>query len=348
MADAVERTELVPGKTISRLLKGGWHLAGGHGAIDRAQAIEDMAAFVEAGITTFDCADHYTGVEALIGAFRAAYPALAEDVQIHTKFVPDHDRLGNVDRGYVEGIIDRSRQRLGVDALDLVQYYWWDTDVPGYVETAQMLADLRAAGKIAEIGVTNFDVGRLQRLLDADIPIAANQIQYSPIDLRSENGMVALCLEHDIKLLCYGTVAGGFFSADWLGRPEPMGPFENRSLTKYKLIIEDFGGWALFQELLGALRRVGEHHDATIGQIAARWILDRPGVAGAIVGATSTRHLAENLEIAAIRLTAADMAEIAAVTDRRTGPLGDCYDLERDKTGRHGSIMRYNQNEGRV
>ena len=160
--------------------------------------------------------------------------------------------------------------------------------------------------------------------------------------------MVALCLEHDIKLLCYGTVAGGFFSADWLGRPEPMGPFENRSLTKYKLIIEDFGGWALFQELLGALRRVGEHHDATIGQIAARWILDRPGVAGAIVGATSTRHLAENLEIAAIRLTAADMAEIAAVTDRRTGPLGDCYDLERDKTGRHGSIMRYNQNEGRV
>ena len=48
-----------------------------------------MAAFVEAGITTFDCADIYTGVEALIGAFRARYPELAADVQVHTKFVPD-------------------------------------------------------------------------------------------------------------------------------------------------------------------------------------------------------------------------------------------------------------------
>ena len=153
----VERTELVSGKTISRLLKGGWHLAGGHGEIDRAQAIEDMAAFVEAGITTFDCADIYTGVEALIGAFRAAYPALAENVQIHTKFVPDHDRLASVDRAYVEGIIDRSRRRLGVEALDLVQYVWWDTDVPGYIETAQILRDLRADGKIAEIGVTNYN-----------------------------------------------------------------------------------------------------------------------------------------------------------------------------------------------
>lgn len=344
----VERTNLVLGKTISRLLKGGWHLAGGHGAVDPARAIEDMAAFVEAGISTFDCADHYTGVEAMIGDFRAAYPELAKQLQIHTKFVPDHDRLGSVDRTYVEGIIDRSRQRLGVDCLDLVQYYWWDTSVPGYVETAQMLKDLRATGKIAEIGVTNFDVGRLQRLLDAGIPIAANQIQYSPIDMRPENGMVALCLKHDIKLLCYGTVAGGFFSANWLNQPEPVGPFDNRSLTKYKLIIEDFGGWSLFQELLAALARIGDRHGATIGQIAVRWILDRPGVAGAIVGATSTRHLPENLAIAALRLTAEDGAEIAAITDRRAGPVGDCYDLERDKTGRHGAIMRYNQNEGRV
>ena len=77
----VERTDLAPGKTISRLIKGGWHLAGGHGDIDPKQAIDDMAAFVEAGITTFDCADIYTGVEELIGQFRAAYPDLADKVQ---------------------------------------------------------------------------------------------------------------------------------------------------------------------------------------------------------------------------------------------------------------------------
>ncbi|MFZ9479646.1 MAG: aldo/keto reductase, partial [Steroidobacteraceae bacterium] len=68
---------LAPGYTISRLIKGGWHLAGGHGSVDRQQALRDMAAFVEAGITTIDCADIYTGVEELIGEFRAQYPALA-------------------------------------------------------------------------------------------------------------------------------------------------------------------------------------------------------------------------------------------------------------------------------
>ncbi|MDP6404113.1 MAG: aldo/keto reductase, partial [Alphaproteobacteria bacterium] len=83
-------------------------------------------------------------------------------------------------------------------------------------------------------------------------------------------------------------------------------------------------------------------------QVVLRWILDRSGVAGAIIGATSTRHLAENLGVFGIALTSADRAEIAAALDRGPGLEGDCYDLERDKTGRHGRIMRYNQNQGRV
>ena len=87
----VERFEIEPGYDISRLVKGGWHLAGGHGRESSAPAaIRDMAAFVEAGITTFDCADIYTGVEELIGAFqgRPSEPRFG-CVQIHTKFVPD-------------------------------------------------------------------------------------------------------------------------------------------------------------------------------------------------------------------------------------------------------------------
>jgi aryl-alcohol dehydrogenase-like predicted oxidoreductase len=119
---SLERIEIAANYEISRLIKGSWHLAGGHGPIDRARAIEDMAAFVEAGITTFDCADIYTGVEALIGEFRRAYPDLADRVQIHTKFVPDFDQLPHLEPAQIEAIIDRSRSRLGVDALDLVQF----------------------------------------------------------------------------------------------------------------------------------------------------------------------------------------------------------------------------------
>src|SRR3569833_3042728 len=95
-----------------------------------------MASFVEAGITTFDCADIYPGVEELIGTFRRAYPTLARQVQVHTKFVPDLSELGSVDGRYVEHIIDRSLHRLGVERLDLVQFHWWDYDVPRYVEAA--------------------------------------------------------------------------------------------------------------------------------------------------------------------------------------------------------------------
>ncbi len=346
--NAIELADLVPGYKVSRLLKGGWHLAGGHGDIDRDSAIRDMAAFVEAGITTFDCADHYIGVEEMIGDFRAAYPSLAPSVQIHTKFVPDFARLGHVHKAYVEDIIDRSLCRLKVERLDLVQYYWWDTDIPGYLETAQYLSQLRDAGKIGHLGTTNFNVAQLGQLIDAGIPIVANQLQYSPIDLRPQNGMIEFCQANNIKQLCYGTLAGGFFSERWLGEPEPTHPFENRSHTKYKLIIDDFGGWALFQELLATLARIARRHDATIGQVALRWVLSRPTIVGAIVGATPTRHLAENAATFAFDLDGEDQAAIKSVTDRRIGPQGDCYDLERDKSGRHGAIMRYNQNEGRT
>ena len=119
----VERFEIEPGYDISRLVKGGWHLAGGHGRIDRAEAVRDMVAFVEAGITTFDCADIYTGVEELIGDFRAAHPSLAPHTQVHTKFVPDLGRLGRMTRTDVERIIDRSLRRLRMERLDLVQYF---------------------------------------------------------------------------------------------------------------------------------------------------------------------------------------------------------------------------------
>jgi aryl-alcohol dehydrogenase-like predicted oxidoreductase len=67
---SLETREIAPGYAITRLIRGGWQLAGGHGTIDRAQAVEDLLATFDAGVTTFDCADIYTGVEDLYGALR--------------------------------------------------------------------------------------------------------------------------------------------------------------------------------------------------------------------------------------------------------------------------------------
>lgn len=341
----IPRATLAPGYEISRLIKGGWQLAGGHGAIDPEQAVHDMARFVEAGITTFDCADIYTGAEELIGRFRKRYPELARGVRVHTKFVPDLGALATVDRAYVERIIDRSLSRLGLECLDLVQFHWWDYAVPRHVEIALELARLQQAGKIRLVGATNFDVPRLKEMVDAGVKIAAHQVQYSVLDDRPEHGMVEFCAKHGIGLLCFGTVAGGFLSERWIGKPEPTDLSYNRSLVKYKLIVDEYGGWQQFQDLLRTLATIGSKHGCDVATVATRWILDRPGVAAAIVGATNASHVDSHAKIGALVLDAADRAALEGMLAKRRGPAGDVYTLERDRNGPHGRIMKYDLNK---
>ena len=335
------RTQISEGYEISRIIKGGWHLAGDHGVIDPEQAVHDMAAFVQSGITTFDCADIYTGVEALIGRFRALYPRLAKEVQVHTKFIPDLRMLAEVDAAYVERAIDRSLMRLGLERLDLVQFHWWDYQVTGYVEAAVELSRLRDKGKIAHIGMTNFDVPRLTEILDAGVPVISMQTQYSVLDQRPRNGMIDLCRSRDIAVICYGTVAGGFLSERWVGRREAGVDLANRSLIKYKLIIDDFGGWDLFQHLLTTLSRIAVKHRCDIATVASRAVLNWDQVAAIIVGATNASHLGANRKISDLPLDAADVEAIQRVLRLSSGPRGDVYSLERDRTGRHGRIMKY-------
>ena len=263
---------------------------------------------------------------------------------MHTKFVPDLPELASLEPRAVEAGIDRSLRRLGVERLDLVQFHWWDFGVRRYVEIAFELDRLRRAGKIARLGVTNFDTARLGELIGAGIRIAAHQLQYSLVDGRPATSMIESCRSHDIAVLCYGTVCGGFLSERWLGRAEPPSLLDNRSLTKYKLIIEDFGGWGLFQELLALLAKIAARHGTDIASVATRAILDRPQVAAAIVGATNTAHLDAHTRIDGLRLDSEDRDAIAAVTNRRRGPAGDVYALERDRSGRHGQIMKYELN----
>jgi len=349
----LETRELAPGYAISRVIRGGWQLAGGHGAIDRQQAIEDLIAAFDAGVTTFDCADIYTGVEELYGALREHLRASRGEgavrcLRVHTKLVPDLEILSRVRRVDIEAIVDRSLERLRLDRLDLVQFHWWDYAEPRWLEAMGWLDDLRRAGKVRLIGGTNFDTRHVGEVLAAGIPLASMQVQYSVLDRRPENGFADLCRAHGVALLCYGTVAGGFLSDRWLGTAEPKAPIANRSLVKYKLIIEDFGDWALFQELLRALRKVADRHGADIASVASRLTLDRPGVAAVIVGATSQAHIAANVAAAGLALTDEDRAEVEAVARKRRGPIGDVYELERDRNGRHGSIMKYNLNAERV
>ncbi|MBM3231737.1 aldo/keto reductase, partial [Candidatus Peregrinibacteria bacterium] len=291
------------------------------------------------GITTLDFGDIYLGVEELIGeAMLRLSPDEYAQVQLHTKYVPDIGILTTHGPENVRAIIDRSRVRLGVDTLGMVQFHWWDYDVPGYVDALRHIHDLREEQKLRLVGVTNFDVLRMQEFADAGLAPAAIQLQYSLLDRRPEKGMTQFCREHGIGMLCYGTVAGGFLSERYLGQPEPQPPYANRSLVKYKLIIDEFGGWELLQQLLRTLHAIAEKHGASVASIASAYVLSRPQVASVIVGARDSSHLEEHRQIASIVLDDRDHKQIAAVLDRAYDLPGDVYDLERNDP-QHSGIM---------
>ena len=345
----VQRIRLAPDYEISRVIRGGWQMATGHGALRGDDPIGDMVAFADGGITTFDCADIYTGVEELIGRFRLRYRDLRgevalERIKVHTKFVPDLDILSSITKSYVAGVIDQSLRRLHLDRLDLVQFHWWDYAAPRWLETAHWLDDLRRAGKIHKVSGTNFDTDHMLELVRGGVPLTSLQLQYSLLDRRPARRIVQAAMDNGVALLCYGTVAGGFLGDRWLGQTEPTEALENRSLTKYKLIIDDFGGWDLFQTLLATLRQIADRHGVDIATVASAAVLARKGVAAVIVGARTRAHLASNLAISDISLSQQDQDSIDGVLALAGELEGDVYTLERGN--RHGSIMKYNLNKG--
>lgn len=345
----VPRISLRPGYQISRIIKGGWQLAGDHGTVEKASAIRDMGVFVEAGVTTFDCADIYTGVEEMIGAFiqglrKSRGSTTLDGVRIHTKFVPDAAGLATIDRHQVEAGIDRSLTRLGVERLDLVQFHWWDYETPGVLDVLGHLQRLQDLGKIHNLGLTNFDLDHVRQFVEAGFDIVSVQVQYSLIDQRPSGHFAEFCRRHGIAILAYGALAGGFFSNHWLGAADPGYVFENRSLIKYRLIIDEFGGWPLFQELLAVLAVIAGRHGVSLPNVALRAMIDNADLAAIILGARYAHHLDDNLNAFAFTLRDEDKDAIATVLAKRHGPSGPVFGLERDRATRHGQIFKKNLN----
>ena len=344
------KLELVTGYKISPVIKGGWQLSSGHSLnqkIENEQAIADTVSFINAGISTLDFGDIYTGVEELIGKAIATLKAEHGEsarglVQLHTKYVPNNASLENFDRGDVSTIVNRSLQRLGVSQVDLVQFHWWRYEARNYLAAMEELFKLKSEGKIRHVGITNFDAKRLAEMIDAGLKPASIQLQYSLLDRRPATDMTELCIKHGIGILCYGTVAGGFFSEKYLGKSEP-GEAETRSNVKYRLIIEEFGGWSLFQQLLKVLSGIAENHNADIGTIASAWTLRQPAVKAVIVGARNLSHQKSNLQIPEINFSDSELNAIHEVLAQSKGPTGPVYDLER-YSEKHSSIMHTNNN----
>jgi aryl-alcohol dehydrogenase-like predicted oxidoreductase len=329
-----EHYQLAPDLATYRIINGMWQVAGGHGYIDNELAIADMMRYHEAGFTTWDLADIYGPAEDFIGQFRRKLLAIKGEEELDkiralTKWVP---QPGRITRSIVNESIDRSLHRMGVSMVDLLQFHWWDYNNPYYMDALKYLSDLRDEGKIKHIGLTNFDTERLQIMIDSDLQIVSNQVQYSIIDRRPEVKMIPFCLENNISLLCYGSICGGLMSERYLGRMQPStAELNTLSLQKYKKMIDAWGGWSLFQELLSTLKKIAQKHNVTITNVAARYILDKSAVAGVIIGVRLgiVDHRTSNTQVFNFILDKSDCEAIDAVCAKSNNLfeiIGDCGD----------------------
>ncbi len=328
----IETIQLAPDFSICRILNGMWQVAGGHGQINHDSAISQMLDYNEKGFNTWDMADIYGPAESFYGDFRNEIEKKKgknelEKIQGFTKFVPNP---GSMTRSIVEHYIDQSMKKMNVDVIDVIQFHWWDYNDANYIDALHELTNLRDNGKISHLALTNFDTERMQIMVDDGIQLVSNQVQYSIIDQRPNVKMASFCKNHDVKILAYGTLLGGLLTEKYLGVPKPtQADLDTYSLQKYMNMIDSWGGWNLFQELLIALDEIAKKHNVEIANVATRFILDRPAVAGTIIGSRLglSDHIEQNSKTFSLQLQTDDIEKIKSITSKSNNlfeSIGDC------------------------
>ena len=312
---------------ISRIITGLWQMAD----IEREEDIDPKAyaekiiPYVEAGLNTFDMADHYGSSELIVGEYNINNSI--SDVQLLTKWVP---KPGKVDKQSVSDAVQLALDRMKQTSIDLMQYHAWHYPDPSWLDALFYLTELKQEGLIKNIGVTNFDAAHLRVACASGIPIVSNQISHSLIDQRANSSkIIDVCNEYGIKLLAYGLVMGGFLTNKWLNKNEPKPEnLKTWSEMKYKRFIDESGGWNAYQNLLNVVNQIAQNNDVSIANICSRYILENPLVAGIIIGARlgENNHIKDNLNILKTKIS---KEEINLIRDaqKELNPIpGDCGD----------------------
>ena len=326
--NAPDRIELAPGLNVSRVVTGLWQVADmerGGQKLGPDRAAADLGDYAAAGFDTFDMADHYGSAEDIAGRFNEGVAAgKFSPARVFTKWCPTP---GEMTPEVVRAGIQRSLDRLKTKTIDLLQLHWWVFDHPGYLDAMRELANIQKEGRIRHLGVTNFDTDHLHVLVKQGYRIATNQVCFSLLDRRAGEEMTAFCLANNVKLLAYGTLAGGLLSDRWLGKPEPKsGEIADWSKMKYKRFVEAIGGWNVLQGILEALAKVAKKHQVSIANVATRWVLEQPAVGAVIVGARlgEREHRVDNLALFSFALTDEDRRVIGGALDETIRLPGDC------------------------
>jgi len=332
ISSALPKIKLAEGLSICPILNGMWQIAGFKEKQLEA-AMKNMFDLVDSGYTTFDGADHYGPAEEWMGELRTRFTTKygkkpsTDDLQFFTKWCPSPNEMTDA---VVNKNIDRSLQRMKTNCLDLVQFHWWDYQDKEYITALKIMTKLQQQGKIKHLALTNFNTEVLREIVVQNgIKIVSNQVSYSIIDRRPEYGMVQFCLQHDMKLLTYGTLLGGFLSENWIGQPEPnYNSLSTVSLRKYFQFISKFGGWQIFQGVLKAVKEVANKHNVSVANVAIKYILDKPAVGGVIIGVRLgvSEHIQDNKRTFDLKLDPEDIEKIQTAVKKGNPLPADCGD----------------------
>ena len=323
-----EKITLAKGLEISPIITGLWQIADMERdgkTLNPHKASKYMKLYLDNGFSTFDMADHYGSSEIIVGVFKNELQ-VESSVQLFTKWVP---KPGKISRDDVRTAVQKALDRMQVTSIDLLQFHAWYYPDPSWLDGLFYLNELRKEGLIKHLGVTNFDAAHLRIALASGIPIISNQVCHSLIDTRASKNMADVCKQYNVKLLAFGTLAGGFLTDKWLGKTEPtLDEFSTWSQMKYKRFIDTAGGWTLYQNLLQTVKSIADKHQATIANISSRYILENPAVAAVIIGARlgESEHITDNKRILEIELEAADIEVIKKAQNLLQVIPGGCGD----------------------
>jgi aryl-alcohol dehydrogenase-like predicted oxidoreductase len=277
---------------------------------------EIIQAALDGGINWFDTAEIYGGgrsERALSEGLKAA-GMKDDEVIVATKWSPFLRTAGNIPR-----TIDKRLRNLSGYSIDLYQIHQpYSFSSPEREMNA--MADLVEAGKIAAVGVSNFDTERMRRahaaLEKRGLKLASNQVRYNLVDRRIEsNGILEAAKELGISIICWGPLASGLLTGKFHQNPDllkhtPVG----RRMTLRRSLEES-------QELISALKAIAAKHGATPAQVALNWLVNFQGeTVVAIPGASKPRHAKESAEAMRLTLSEDEMNRLDALSQRYRRP----------------------------
>jgi len=274
---------------------------------ERATSVVNGA--LEAGVNFFDTADTYgdTKSEVFLGE---ALGKRRRDVVIATKFgMPLDDTRSGASPDYVRSACEDSLRRLGTDYIDLYQLHYPDATVP-IADTLAALGDLVAAGKVREIGCSNFNADQLREAKTAagDGPAFISvQNQFSLLDRSPQrDGVLEACEELGLGFLPFYPLANGLLTGKvHPGEPLPEG-------TRLALMTPERSAHWLsdaFQQRVAALLSYAESIEVPVLSLAFSWLLSHPRVSSVIAGASSPDQIRANVA-AVTRLNPTQLEEL--------------------------------------